>query len=219
MKEYIKHGISTFVLFGVMAIGFFLFTRGCFQAQTEPQKPTIVITRDTQYIQQPPVTIPQYQPIIVETKPPTIIPQQMQPSQHMEVLLKQYQELLDRFLSSNRYQDSIVLKDSLLHDVGIVRLDDIINENKIKSRAPSYSLKFPVITEKITITQPYKPRNQWFVGGAVNGNKLNLVDAFKAGLLVKNKKDNIFAINGTINRGGYLGAEVGFYTKIKIGKR
>jgi len=220
MKEYVKYSLPSFVLMILMAIGFILFSRGCFQAaNTEEVKPTVIVTRDTQYIQQPPVTIPQYQPIIIETKAPAVIPQQYQPSNNQEVLLKQYQDLVEKFLTSHRYKDSIVLKDSALREVGIVRLDDIVSENEIKSRAPSYALKFPVITNTVTITQPYLPRNQWFVGGALNGNKLNLVDVFKAGVLIKNKKDQIFSINGTISTGGYLGAELGYYTKIRLSKK
>lgn len=180
------------------------------------------VKRDTtvsiQYIQQPPVTVPQYQPIIIESKAPVNIPPQYQASSDQSVLLKQYQDLIDKFLTANISNDTRQLKDSAGNDAGTVNIKDVVSENQIKSRDFSYQLKFPLTTKTITVTQTLKPKGQLYIGGGINGSRESWVNSFEGGLLWKNKKDQIFGVKAGIGTSGKINYGVQSYWKIKLRK-
>lgn len=114
------------------------------------------------------------------------------PDTNYQKLLIQYQNLLALYLTKN------VQKDSLKIDsIGYVSLTDTVTKNLISDRKFSYNLKYPVITN--TITLPSKPRNQLYIGGGLEGNPGVLINQINGGLLWKNKKDQIF--------GGYVGVD------------
>lgn len=199
-----------------------MFAKGCFQFKTTQTSPSVVtIKRDTQYIVQPPVTIPQYQPIIVKSEPASssVIPQiYQQTSTDVRELTKQVKELAAQFYAVNHYRDSIQLKDSSGNNVGIVRLDDAVSQNQIQTRNPSYSLRLPVITNTVTIDHPYKPQRQIYVGGGITGAKESLIQQLEAGLLLKNKKDQMYGVKAGIDMKGNLLYGIQSYWKIKIKK-
>lgn len=147
----------------------------------------------TIYITQPTVFIPQYTPIPSQSQIPIIIPQSYKPSDNLEVLLKQYKELVEKFLTQKTYKDSIELKDTAGKKVGVVNLEDIVSENEIKSRKPSYQLEFPITT--ITIREPYKFKNQVYLGGGILGSENQLITGAKTGIYLKNKKDQLYGIS------------------------
>ena len=86
----------------------------------------------------------------------------------------------------------------------------------IVGRSYKYDLKYPKIKETITIKEPYKPKNQLYLGGEISGSRLNLVDQINAGLLFKNKKDQIFGAKVGLNLDGQLHAGVSSYWKISF---
>lgn len=108
-------------------------------------------------------------------------------------LVIQYKELLEAFLAMNVQKDSIRL-DSL----GYVNITDTVSKNLIQGRKIDYKLSYPEITT--TVTLPYKPRNQLYIGGGIQGNPNQMINQFNVGLLWKNKKDQIF--------GGYVGTDM-----------
>lgn len=107
-------------------------------------------------------------------------------------LLIQYQNLLALYLAKNIETDSLKID-----SIGYVSVTDTVTKNLISSRKYKYDLKYPIITN--TITLPAKPRNQMYIGGALEGNPEALINQINGGLLWKNKKDQIF--------GGYVGID------------
>lgn len=208
----------------ILIIGLFLFIMfkdggvGC----NKPGKADTVTITKTEYIQQPPVYIPQYIPVITETKVPTYIPPQYQPSSNQAELLKQYQGLVQEHFAENRYLDSIKLKDSSGKQVGIVNLNDVISQNKIKSREPSYQLSFPHTTTTTTITKEAPPKNMGFVGIGLTGNLAMPVNGAVGKFTWKDKKDRLYdfqaggqLINGQVQPQFGIGTS----WKISFGKK
>lgn len=180
---------------------------------------TVRVETRTEYIPQPPVYIPQYVPVQGRTQAPIVIPQQYQPSADYATLVKQYNELANKFLSSNTYIDSIPLKDSLGNNVGVVNLEDLISENQIKLRKPSYQLSFPHTTTTITLREP--PVRQLYVGGGLAGGSSSLLNGVDVGLVYKNKKDRLFELKGgfrTFNGQFYPEVQLSTYWKIRLKK-
>ncbi len=219
---YIKNNILSLIIIVALIVFFILFAKGCFQVKADQTlQPTVTIKRDTQYIMQPPITIPQYQPIIVKSEPasPTVIPKiYQQTSTDIKKLTQQVKELAAQFYAINHYKDSIQLKDSSGNSVGMVRLDDAVSQNQIQSRNPSYSLRLPVITNTITIDHPYQPRNQLYLGGGITGSRESFIQQFEAGLLLRNKQDQMYGLKAGIDVKGNVLYGVQSYWKIKFKK-
>src|SRR6478672_3770415 len=219
---YIKNNLLSLIILVALIVFFILFAKGCFQVKGDQTlQPTVTIKRDTQYIVQPPVTIPQYQPIIVKTEPaqPTVIPKIYQEtSTDIKELTRQVKELAAQFYAINHYRDSIQLKDSSGNNVGMVRLDDAVSQNQIQSRNPSYSLRLPVITNTITIDHPYQPKSQVYLGGGVSGSRESFVQQIEAGILLRNKQDQMYGLKAGIDVKGNVLYGLQSYWKIKFRK-
>lgn len=167
-----------------------------FGGNNKPQKPDTVYSVRTEYVQQPPVVIPQYIPIQSGSQQPIYIPSQYKPDTTINGIIRQYNDILLKYLSKNNYNDSIVLKDSSGKRVGVVNIQDQISENKLVSRKPAYSLTFPTIYNTTTITQYPAPKRQVYLGGVIEGSELHPLSAAGLGALYKTKKDAIWGING-----------------------
>jgi hypothetical protein len=126
----------------------------------------------------------------------------------MAILIKQYTELANKFLAINIHQDSI-----RIDTIGTVRITDTVTNNLIKSRKTTYSFKIPIITNMITI--PEKKRNQFYIGGYIQGNQ-NSFNEIGANLLFKDKKDKMFGFSAGINTDGQIMYGVSSFWKIKI---
>ena len=169
----------------------------------------VVIERCSQKIQPPPKPIIVHDTVWVDragtaTSVPHLVDRvpypvekltreiQYLPDTNYKKLLAQYQNLLGLYLVKN------VEKDSLKIDsIGYVSVTDTVTKNLISNRKYTYNLKYPIITT--TITLPAKPRNQLYIGGGLEGNPGAIINQINAGLLWKNKKDQIF--------GGYIGVD------------
>lgn len=215
--DYIKNNILNIAVLIILAI---LLLERCndkkvevVQPKADTSKPVIV------YVQQPPQQVPQYQPIIFESKQPTYIPQQYQPVNYNDAaLVKQVQELTNKLLELNTVKDSIQLKDSAGQRVGVVNLTDVVSENKIKSRDVDYRLQFPHSYTTITIKEAYKPRSQLYAGFGVTGSQTSLIQAFEAGLMYKNKRDQLYGVKAGIGINGSINYGVQSYWKIRLRK-
>lgn len=203
-----KNFLSLLTLF-VLAIFFFAFMRGCFAPKQLPAITTI--ERDTVWGQYTSPTPIQTQPIVIATQPPTL----PQTNTIREIIYRNdtaaIKDILTRYFSESNYSNTLKID-----TIGTVTVIDTISQNSIKGRSYTYNLKYPVITNTITIKEPYQPRNQLYAGFEVGGNKSQLINNFGAGLLLKNKKDNIFKLNATLGIKGELGANLGFYKKISF---
>lgn len=216
--DWIKKNILQLLLIGAVAL-LFLQRNPFGKADSYESKRDTV--HSIQYVQQPPVIIPQYIPIKDGVQAPTVIPQDYIASSDYKELLKQYQDVVNKYLSTTTYKDSIELKDSTGKKVGIVNLEDKISKNEITSRKPNYQLTFPHTTTTITVTEPYKPKNQLYVGGGITGNQQSPVNGAYVGLLWKNKKDQIYSINtGILTMRGIVKPQFGVsaYWKLKFKK-
>lgn len=138
MKEFLTKNFLGII---VIALAVLLYFQRCTETVEVPEPK--VVTK-TEYIPQPPVVIPQYIPVPSTNQAPIVIPPNYHPSADQTELLRQYKELVNKFLAEKTYKDSIELKDSSGKKVGIVTLEDIVRENEIKSRKPSYQLTFPI---------------------------------------------------------------------------
>ncbi len=112
-------------------------------------------------------------------------------------------------MSSRVYEDSVKIDTT-----GYFKIKDTVSKNLLLGRSFSYKIKYPTIKETITIHP--KPINQLYIGGGVEGNKIDVVSGIKAGVLFKNKKDQIFGIHTGLNRQGNITFGVDSYWKIKL---
>lgn len=129
----------------------------------------------------------------------------------MAILVKQYNELANKFLALNISVDSLAVD-----TIGKVYITDTVTNNVIKSRKLSYNLKFPTITNTIILPEPKK--TQWYVGGTIQGEQGAIISQINANLLIKNKKDQIFGGSIGLNNSGALQIGLSSFWKIKLRK-
>jgi len=212
MKEFLTKNFLGIV---IIILGIIIYLQRC-NDKPEISKPEV--KTETIYVQQPPVYIPQYVPVPHNVQVPVIIPPKYQPdTANLANLIRQYNALATKFLEIKTYKDSIELKDTSGNNVGTVSLEDVVSENEIKSRKPSYSLKFPVTT--ITITQQAKSKNQFYIGGGILGNRRDFVNGGKAGIYLKNKKDQLYGVSSHLMTNYPVVYSLEAYWKINLGKK
>jgi hypothetical protein len=131
------------------------------------------------------------------------------PDTNYSKLLKQYEELVRKFLATNIQKDSVKID-----SIGHVYITDSVTSNLIKNRNVTWDLHYPVITTTIIVPEP--KRTQWYFGGAIQGEQGEMVDQIDAGILIKNKKDQIYGGYVGINTLGHLQFGIQSYWKIKI---
>lgn len=132
------------------------------------------------------------------------------PDTNYAKLVKQYQEIVARYLSSNIFQDSIKVD-----SVGYLKVVDTISANAIKGRSTSYKFKYPIIKETITIIP--EPKKQVYVGIGLSGNRYNFIDEISLGLLYKDRRDRVFGASIMASPSGIEYGVQSFW-KIKLKK-
>ena len=123
----------------------------------------------------------------------------------------QYEKLLNSFLAKNIYVDSLKLD-----SVGYVVVSDTVQSNKLDNRGYKYHYNIPTIHTTTTITKYAPLKNQLYLGGGVDGNKIVGITSLSAGVLLKTKKDNIYSVTVGSNAQGQL--SYGFRTFWKLKK-
>lgn len=210
---YVKNNFLSLLILLCFAIAFFMFFKSCYKSPAAVAGTTTTIVHDTIWHQLSPAAPIQSQPIVISTQSPSL---PVTNTIH-EIIYKndtaEISRILTQFFSKNNYKD--VLK---IDTIGTVTVTDTISQNTIAGRSYTYNLRYPVITNTVTIKESYKPVNQLYLGAGILGNQVDLVSAFKAGVLLKNKKDVIFEINATLNKGMNLGGEIGLYKKLSLKK-
>ena len=176
-------------------------------------RPTIIdrpiVTRDTVWITHTDTV--HTRPKLVYTDPKVIIELKYLPDTNYAKLHSQYQDLLILYFQKNIVKDTLTL-DSL----GKVYVTDTVSRNLISGRVYNYTIKYPKITETIKLPPP--SRNQLYIGGTLQGNLINPVNQISAGLILKNKKDQLYGISTGITIDGQMIIGVSSYWKIHIGK-
>lgn len=132
------------------------------------------------------------------------------PDTNYAKLVKQYQEIVTKYLSSSIFQDSIKVD-----SVGYLKVVDTISNNSIKGRSTSYKFKYPIIKETITIIP--EPKKQVYVGIGLSGNRYNFIDEVSLGLLYKDRRDRVFGASIMASPSGIEYGVQSFW-KIKLKK-
>jgi hypothetical protein len=119
----------------------------------------------------------------------------------------QFNNLAKNYGARNIYRDSI-----LLDTLGYITVLDTIQYNKVSSRTYIQNYKLPTVTGYVQAEQ----RRQLYIGGGISIDKGLGLANLQAGLLYKNKKDQIFGLQTGVSQD--LKPYVGFssYWKIKL---
>lgn len=167
---------------------------------------TMWVSNDTTIVSKPQVikTIP------YEVSRETIIKEYL-PDSNYAGLLKQYEDLVSQLLAKNIMQDSIRIDTN-----GYVKITDTVQKNLIVGRSTEVSMKYPIIKETVTI--PQKKVTQLYLGGQVSASQGQLVNGLNGGLLLKNKKDQIYGVTVGVNTDGNISYGLQSYWKIKLKK-
>lgn len=180
----------------IVVLLFLLFLGRCNEPVPEQESRTTIITR---WIPRPTETIdlPQEPDLVHEEKksvPPVHIP-----SANCDSLKGQYNYLAQNYFASRVFHRTLK-KDSIQ-----LQLWDTVSNNRLIGSKAVWDVWYPVniITTETKTTLP--PRRQLYIGGGA-GTDLQFDNLYlKAGLLYKNRKDNMFGFEAmTSNKGGVI---------------
>lgn len=170
--NYIKDNFLNIVVLVLVSI---LFVERCGYKPEIKQEPTIV--RDTVYSVRD--TTIYSKPQIIKTieihKDST---KSYIPDTNYNKLVIQYQTIVNQLLAKNIQQDSIKID-----SIGYVKITDTVQKNLIIGRSSQVNVKYPTIRE--TITLPYIPKNQLYIGGGI---QLGPTNQLNGGILLKTRK-------------------------------
>ena len=202
--NFIKQNFLVLII-GMLVI--LLILSRCNQPKPDPVKPIIKI--DTIWISH--INTVHTKPRLVYSDPKVIIEPKYLPDTNYAKLRKQYQDLLTLYFQRN------IIKDTLRIDsLGKVYVTDTVSKNLIAGRLYNYTIKYPNITKTIILPPP--SRNQLYIGGSLEGNLINPISQINAGLMLKNKKDQLYGISAGINKDGQLQFGIQSYWKIHLGQ-
>jgi len=204
IKELKKISLSKIAVLVLLII---ILLQRCGDNNQQPAE--TVIRRDTVWIHKDSTILSK--PQIVKTIPVNIYHdttlREYLPDTNYAKLVKQYTELAEKFLAMNIQVDSFKVD-----SIGHVYITDTVSHNLVKNRLFTYNLKYPIVT--VTVPQP--KRTQWYIGGFLQGEEGRLLNQISTGLLIKNKKDQLFGGHVGLNTSGKLQVGVASYWKIKI---
>jgi hypothetical protein len=135
------------------------------------------------------------------------------PSPDYIVLKSRFEALVKEHTIRNIYSDSLKLD-----SIGYIVVSDSVQFNKLFDRSYKYHYEIPNITKTITIVEHPKKTNQVYLGGGILGNKIKGVSGAELGLLLKNKKDQIYGVKISSDINGNVLYGVQSYWKIKLKK-
>ena len=194
--------------FIIVVLAIIILLQRCSKGNTTPTK--IKVTKDTVWIHKDSTIYSKPQLIKTIAVPIEQWNTEYLPDTNYSKLLKQYQDIVVTYLSSNLLQDSI-----RIDSIGYLKIIDTISHNTVKGRGTSYKLSYPIIKQTITIQE--KPKRQLYGGIGLGGDRVKLIDKVSLGLLYKDRKDRIF---GTSIMASPSGIEYGVqsFWKIKLKK-
>jgi hypothetical protein len=134
------------------------------------------------------------------------------PDTNYQKLLIQYQELVALFLAKNIQKDKLKID-----SIGYVSILDTVSKNLIIGRKFTYDLKYPII--KTTITLPAPKINQLYVGVGIQGSSTSLVNQFDVGVMLKNRKDQLYGISLGVDKNLTPIIGISSYWKINFRKK
>jgi len=185
------------ILFLIIGLGTCHYKKALNDCGTIKSDTTIVHTRDTLYEGRDTVylsvSVPQAKTI---TKKPRVNIS----SVYHEDYVKECEEIADDYHSVKTYSDTYPIFDSaFMKKVGVFIVNDTLSKNSFIARGIKVKLdSLPVIhdTIKTTITNTItaKAKNKWYIGGEIMGNKTDIVNGASIGLILANKKNNLYSL-------------------------
>lgn len=209
IKELKKISISDILIVALLII---ILLQKCSGGNSEhPTAPQI--TKDTVWVQKSSTitTKPQLIKSIPYAVPIDRWNTEYLPDSNYVLLIKQYETLVRELLAKNVSSDSIKID-----SIGHIYILDTISKNQIVSRTTHYNLKYPVITNTITLPAPNK--RQLYIGMGIGGTEQDLINKINIGLLYKNKQDVMFGPNISLEQNGNLSYGIQAFWKIKLHK-
>ncbi len=200
--DFIKNNFFNIIILIVVVV---LLMQRCSSTSTPVEKPTT--KRDTVWVQSQ--NFFNTLPTVMKTVPGQGSKEYL-PDPNYEKLVLQYQELVKNYIAKNIHKDSIKID-----SIGYVKIEDTVSHNLITGRKTSYSLKYPIITN--TITLPPVRKNQLYYGGGLEYSPVGGQE-FNAGILLKTKSDQIYSVYGGLNSNGSYQIGVQSFWKIKLHK-
>lgn len=204
--KFIKENFLVLIVLLLIAV---LFLQRCNESEstnTIITRDSIIkiISRDTIYITSPTIVKSTF-----IRKDSVFLPSSV-PSTDYSELKYQFEELKSLLLTQ------VIYKDTAKFDSSLVIITDTVELNKIKARGVEFKLKYPIIT--IIEHVPNLLKNQFYIGGQLEGEQAQLIKQINANLLFKNKKDQIFGGGVGINVNGKIVYNIQSYWKIKLKK-
>lgn len=203
--KYIKDNLTGLL---VLVLLLTLFIERC-NKPVEPTPPPKIV-RDTVWVKHDSVVYskPQLVETIQMSSKDSLI---YVPDTNYSKLVLQYQDIVNQLLIKNIQVDSVRIDTN-----GYVKIVDTVQKNLIVGRSTQVSVKYPVVKETITLYP--KPVNQVYIGGDVGGSQTSLINQVRTGVILKNKKDQIFSASVGLNTDGQPVFGLGSYWKIKLKK-
>lgn len=133
------------------------------------------------------------------------------PDPNYSVLLKQY-----TILGSNHFDTNTYMTPINFGKYGSANILDTISENRLIGSSINYKLNIPDSTNIITVHQTEKPNRQFYVGGGLSGNSVQMLNGANVGVLYKTRQDHIYEFKVGYSTGNGISYTVGTYWKIKI---
>lgn len=133
------------------------------------------------------------------------------PSEEYSDLLEQFNDLKIALLSKNIYKNEIPID-----TFGNIKITDTIQRNMVVGRGWTTDIKVPEKTITITNNIYPKPKRQLYIGGGIFLSQNEPVRQINVGLLLKNKKDQIYSVSAGIDLKGTPEFGIHSYWKIKI---
>jgi hypothetical protein len=189
-------------LLGVISalIIFIILLRAC-EKPCEPEKVPVVNTIiDTVYvdvIKQVTKKVTIYKTDTEYVKEPWMIP-----DTNYAKLKKQFEDLVDQYASSKIYVDSVVI--------------DTVSKNTLLTRKYFHDYKIPIIT--ITKEIPLPPKRELFLGAGLSFNYPTVPQSITTGLIFKDKKNHLFALQCGVNTKGIVTYNASMYWNINFKK-
>jgi hypothetical protein len=210
-----KTNLSNLIVFAVL-IAVIILQRECSSSDCPPctvKTDTIRIV-DTVWV---PLKIEKKsKPKLKKSHSSDSIPEAYKPVDTTCVALKEkYTELVKKITTQNIYEDSIHV-DSL----GYIMITDTVQHNELQNRRAVANFKIPYIKENVYITKRIvePPVRQLYVGGGISTSRyLNYATA-EAGVLFKNKRDQIYGAQVGVTGNGLLVFGFQTYWKISLKK-
>ena len=205
-----KNNKILYIIIAVLVVIIFL-QRSC-SGNSGTKDPIATTVRDTVWVTT--VDTVQKEVKVTEIKYIPLKGTKYQPSTDIDTCTKRFAGLVKEFSARRIYHDTISLGEN-----GNIQITDTVWMNRMYGkRGYIRNLKFPTITETITITKSEEPKRQLYIGGNIFGDK-NALQIATAGLLYKTKKDQIYQANiGTTIFDGSIIYGAGAYWKIKLKK-